>query len=157
MPQPLQGHEPTSAVTPTWTARQEGKGGSVHVEAVGVAVTLARAGDHVVCSWNPHCGHCFYCDRGEPILCEAFTRAQPQGHLLDGASHVSLNGLEVWHFSAVSSHAECCVVHESSAVVVPRKIPLTSGSRWSRSTTASPGWRKALSSVRCSPSTRGQL
>jgi len=100
-----------------------GHEGAGVVEAVGAAVTLARPGDHVVCSWNPSCGHCFYCDRGEPILCEVFTRTQPQGHLLDGASRLSLNGLEVRHFSAVSSHAECCVVHESSAVVVPREIP----------------------------------
>jgi len=43
-------------------------------EAAGViersAVEKVRTGDHVVLSWNPHCGHCFYCDRGLPILCE---------------------------------------------------------------------------------------
>jgi len=93
------------------------------VEAVGAQVTLARRGDHVVCSWNPSCGHCFYCDRGQPILCEVFTRTQPKGFLLDGASRLSLGGRPVHHFSAMSSHAECCVVHESSAVVVPDEIP----------------------------------
>jgi S-(hydroxymethyl)glutathione dehydrogenase/alcohol dehydrogenase len=66
-----------------------GHEGAGLVEAVGAAVTLARPGDHVVCSWNPSCGHCFYCDRGEPILCEVFTSTRPQGHLLDGASRVS--------------------------------------------------------------------
>lgn len=93
------------------------------VEAVGPDVTLVRPGDHVVCSWNPRCGQCFYCDRGEPILCEVFTRTRPQGHLLDGSSRLSLDGRTVRHFSAVSSHAECCVVHETSAVAVPRDIP----------------------------------
>src|SRR2546426_2476485 len=53
-----------------------GHEGAGVVEAVGAEVSLARPGDHVVCSWNPHCGHCFYCDRGEPILCEVFTRTQ---------------------------------------------------------------------------------
>src|SRR6266481_2376569 len=28
---------------------------------VGLAVEKVRVGDHVVLSWNPHCGHCFYC------------------------------------------------------------------------------------------------
>ena len=100
-----------------------GHEGAGVVEAVGAEVSLARPGDHVVCSWNPHCGHCFYCDRGEPILCEVFTRTQPQGYLLDGTSRLSLDSRVVRHFSAVSSHAEHCVVHETSAIVVPRDIP----------------------------------
>src|SRR5690349_24837915 len=62
-----------------------GHEGAGTVEAVGAGVTLVKPGDHVVCSWNPSCGHCFYCDRGEPILCEPFTKHQPAGHLLDGA------------------------------------------------------------------------
>ena len=69
-----------------------GHEGAGVVEAVGAEVTLARRGDHVVCSWNPACGHCFYCDRDQPILCEVFTRTQPQGLLLDGTSRLSLGG-----------------------------------------------------------------
>ena len=42
------------------------------VEAVGSAVSRVKKGDHVICSWNPHCGHCFYCERGVPILCEPY-------------------------------------------------------------------------------------
>lgn len=38
---------------------------------VGPAVREVRTGDHVILSWNPHCGHCFYCDRDLPILCES--------------------------------------------------------------------------------------
>jgi S-(hydroxymethyl)glutathione dehydrogenase / alcohol dehydrogenase len=100
-----------------------GHEGAGVVEAVGAEVTLARAADHVVCSWNPSCGHCFYCDRDQPILCEVFSRTQPKGFLLDGTSRLSLHGRPVHHFSATSSHAEYCVVHESSAIVVPREIP----------------------------------
>ena len=65
-----------------------GHEGAGIVEAVGAAVTLVRPGDHVVASWNPHCGHCFYCERDLPILCEPFTREQPRGNLLDGASRL---------------------------------------------------------------------
>jgi S-(hydroxymethyl)glutathione dehydrogenase/alcohol dehydrogenase len=77
----------------------------------------------VVCSWNPHCGHCFYCERDLPILCEPFSRHQPRGLLLDGRSRLSRNGSTVHHFSVVSSHAELCVVPESGAIAVPREIP----------------------------------
>ncbi len=38
------------------------------VEAVGPGCRRVRPGDPVVLSWNPHCGHCFYCDRDLPIL-----------------------------------------------------------------------------------------
>jgi Zn-dependent alcohol dehydrogenase len=59
-----------------------GHEGAGVVEAVGSNVTELQAGDHVVCSWNPHCGHCFHCERDQPILCEPFTRHQPKGLLL---------------------------------------------------------------------------
>ena len=91
-----------------------GHEGAGVVEAVGTAVTLVKPGDHVVASWNPHCGHCFYCDRDLPILCEPFTREQPRGNLLDGASRLRWNGERLNHFS---------VVPESGAIAVPREMP----------------------------------
>jgi S-(hydroxymethyl)glutathione dehydrogenase / alcohol dehydrogenase len=100
-----------------------GHEGAGVVEAVGDGVTLVAPGDHVVCSWNPNCGHCFYCDRDQPILCEPFTRNQPQGHLLDGESRLSLDGEKLHHFSVMSSHAQYCVVPESGAVRVSDAIP----------------------------------
>lgn len=51
-----------------------GHEGAGVVEAVGGEVTRVRRGDHVVCSWSPNCGHCYYCDQGQPILCEAVVR-----------------------------------------------------------------------------------
>jgi len=100
-----------------------GHEGAGVVEAVGDAVTRVKPGDHVVCSWNPHCGDCFYCDRDQPILCEVFSRHQPRGHLLDGTARLRLGGGELHHFSVVSSHAQYCVVPESGAIVVPAEIP----------------------------------
>jgi S-(hydroxymethyl)glutathione dehydrogenase/alcohol dehydrogenase len=98
------------------------KGAGV-VEPVGDRVTAVQPGDHVVCSWNPHCGHCFYCERDQPILCEPFTRHQPKGHLLDGTSRLRLGGEKLHHFSMVCSHAEYCVVPDSGAIAVPKDIP----------------------------------
>jgi S-(hydroxymethyl)glutathione dehydrogenase / alcohol dehydrogenase len=93
------------------------------VEQVGAKVTGVRPGDHVVCSWNPSCGHCFYCDDGHPILCEPVNLNAPRGKLLDGASRLTLDGAPLNHFMMVSSHAEYCVVPEAGAVKVPKEIP----------------------------------
>ena len=100
-----------------------GHEGAGIVERVGADVTVVAPGDHVVCSWNPSCGHCFYCDRGQPILCEPFSRYQPQGRLLDGTSRLRLNGGPLHHFSMVCSHAQYCVVPQTGAVKVPDEIP----------------------------------
>jgi S-(hydroxymethyl)glutathione dehydrogenase/alcohol dehydrogenase len=100
-----------------------GHEGAGVVEAVGQAVTEVKPGDHVICSWNPYCGHCFYCDRGVRILCEVLTRHQPKGLLLDGASRMSRDGERVHHYFVTSTHAEYTVVPESGAVAVSKDIP----------------------------------
>ena len=101
-----------------------GHEGAGVVERVGAAVTRVRPGEHVVCSWNPHCGHCFYCERDQPILCEPFTRHQPAGRLLDGGSRYRLDdGRLLHHFSVTSSHAQYTVVPESGAIGVPSEMP----------------------------------
>ena len=68
------------------------------VEEVGDAVGKVRRGDHVVLSWNPHCGHCFYCDRALPILCEHYLATGPQALAFDGTSKAQLpDGRELRH------------------------------------------------------------
>jgi S-(hydroxymethyl)glutathione dehydrogenase/alcohol dehydrogenase len=101
-----------------------GHEGAGIVEAVGADVHHVRPGDAVIASWNPHCGHCFYCDREQPILCEPFKRHEPAGVLLDGRSRLRLNGETLHHFSVVSSHAEYSVVPASGAVAIPKEMPL---------------------------------
>src|SRR6185436_12829738 len=100
-----------------------GHEGAGIVEAVGSEVTQVRPGDHVICSWNPHCGHCFYCERAAPILCEPFTRHQPKGLLLDGTTRMSRDGERVHHYSVTSTHAEYTVVPESGAIPIPKEMP----------------------------------
>ena len=99
-----------------------GHEGAGVVEAVGSAVTSVQPGDHVVCSWNPHCGHCFYCERGVPILCEPYKRNEPKGKLLDGTSRLSRDGAPVNHFFTTSTHAELTIVPESGAIAIPKEI-----------------------------------
>ncbi len=50
-----------------------GHEGAGVVEAVGSGVSRVKVGDHVVLNWAPDCGHCYYCLRGKPNLCETFT------------------------------------------------------------------------------------
>jgi S-(hydroxymethyl)glutathione dehydrogenase/alcohol dehydrogenase len=100
-----------------------GHEGAGVVEDVGAAVTRVRPGDHVILSWNPNCGHCFYCARDLPILCEQFRQHQPRGHLFDGTSRLLRNGEKVHHYSVTSTHAEYTVVPESGAIPVQKQIP----------------------------------
>lgn len=101
-----------------------GHEGAGVVEEVGRDVKSVRPGDHVIASWNPHCGRCFYCARGQPVLCEAYTGNQAAGHLLDGRSRLSIGGSTLHHFGMVSSHAEYSVVPASGAIRIPHEIPL---------------------------------
>src|SRR6266478_1067308 len=100
-----------------------GHEGAGRVEAVGRDVTRVRSGDHVVCSWSPNCGQCYYCDHDQPILCERVVAAVTGGHLPDGRSRLRLGDGTLHHFSVVSSHAEYCVVPEAGAVPVPAEVP----------------------------------
>jgi S-(hydroxymethyl)glutathione dehydrogenase / alcohol dehydrogenase len=100
-----------------------GHEGAGRVEAVGREVTRVRSGDHVVCSWSPNCGQCYYCDQDQPILCERVVAAVAGGHLPDGRSRLRLGDGTLHHFSVVSSHAEYCIVPETGAVPVPAEVP----------------------------------
>lgn len=94
------------------------------VEWVGKAVTRVRVGDHVVTSWNPHCGQCFYCQRSQPILCEPYHSHSAISYHFDGRPRLLREGGEPVHqLMYTGSFAELCVVNEDCAVKVPHGIP----------------------------------
>ena len=94
------------------------------VEQVGPAARGVKAGDHVVLSWNPHCGHCFYCDRDSPILCEEYLGNGPQAVAFDGESRAALaDGRELRQLMYLGSFGEYCIVADQQAIVVPKEIP----------------------------------
>src|SRR3954463_8327376 len=94
------------------------------VERVGPDVRGVKAGDHVVLSWNPHCGHCFYCDRDAPILCEQYLGEGPKGVSFDGESRATLaDGRQLQQLMFLGAFGEYCVVSDQQAIPVPKEIP----------------------------------
>jgi S-(hydroxymethyl)glutathione dehydrogenase / alcohol dehydrogenase len=94
------------------------------VEQVGVAARGVAVGDHVVLSWNPHCGHCFYCDRGAPILCEQYLGEGPKARAFDGDSRAMLaDGRALQQLMFLGSFGEYCIVPDQQAIAVPNAIP----------------------------------
>jgi len=94
------------------------------VEEVGSLARGVKKGDHVVLSWNPHCGHCFYCDRDLPILCEDYLGEGPTARAFDGESRARLDdGRELQQLMFLGAFGEYCIVADQQAVVVPRDMP----------------------------------
>src|SRR5207302_6947437 len=61
-----------------------GHEGAGVIEEVGEGVTNLEPGDHVVVSWVPQCGECFFCQQGQGQLCKAADASLASGGLLDG-------------------------------------------------------------------------
>jgi S-(hydroxymethyl)glutathione dehydrogenase/alcohol dehydrogenase len=94
------------------------------VERVGAEAGNVSVGDHVILSWNPHCGHCFQCDRGQPILCDTYLGEGPRGVHFDGLSKASLgDGSSLKHLMFLGAFAEYCILPAQQAIVVPKEIP----------------------------------
>src|SRR3954453_15990156 len=94
------------------------------VEQTGSAARGVAVGDHVVLSWNPHCGHCFYCDRDMPILCEEYLGNGPKAVGFDGESRAALaNGRQFQHLMFLGAFGQYCVVPDQQAIAVPKEIP----------------------------------
>jgi S-(hydroxymethyl)glutathione dehydrogenase/alcohol dehydrogenase len=94
------------------------------VEQIGPAARGVKVGDHVVLSWNPHCGHCFYCDRDAPILCEEYLGLGPKAVAFDGGSRGTLaDGRDVGQLMFLGSFGEYCIVSDQQAIPVPKEIP----------------------------------
>ena len=94
------------------------------VERAGPEAHDINVGDHVVLSWNPHCGHCFYCDRDLPILCESYLSQAPLAVQFDGQSRARLSdGRELTHLMYLGTLAEYCIVPAQQAIVVPKELP----------------------------------
>jgi S-(hydroxymethyl)glutathione dehydrogenase/alcohol dehydrogenase len=81
------------------------------VEQIGASARGVTPGDHVVLSWNPHCGHCFHCDRDAPILCEQYLAEGPKALPFDGEGRISLaDGRSLRQLMFLGSFGEYCLI-----------------------------------------------
>ena len=98
------------------------------VEEVGAEAQGVEVGNHVILSWNPHCGHCFYCERDLPILCETYLREGPKAVGFDGEPTARLkSGGEVKQLMFLGAFGEYCIVHDHQAIAVPTELPFDCG------------------------------
>ena len=95
---------------------------SAVVAEVGPGVTRVRPGDHVILSWAPACGHCFYCQEGVPMHCEI--GAAGSTVLWDGTSRLhSASRGAIHHFATQSSFAEYAVMPEEGCLPIEAETP----------------------------------
>jgi NDMA-dependent alcohol dehydrogenase len=101
-----------------------GHEGAGVITEVGDGVEGLAAGDHVVISWVPQCGECFFCKRGQGFLCEAGQAGLATGGLMDGTPRFSKDGSPVMQMACTGTFAEEVVIPSIGAVKVPDDIPL---------------------------------
>ena len=90
----------------------------------GPGVTAFRAGDRVVFSFIPNCGHCEPCSIGRPALCEPGASANITGTLLGGFRRLKdLDGETIHHHLGISAFSDYAVVSTASAVKIDSDIP----------------------------------
>ena len=94
-----------------------GHEGAGEVIETGAAVSRVSVGDHVVLSWVPPCGNCYWCQHAQPHLCESVGITNlPPPRYRRGDTHV-------WAGVGVGSFAEEAIVHETGAIPIPADIP----------------------------------
>jgi S-(hydroxymethyl)glutathione dehydrogenase/alcohol dehydrogenase len=103
-----------------------GHEGAGVVEAVGPGVTHVQPGDHVVLSWVPVCGECFFCRNDLPAQCGTSIEPLWDGVMLDGTARLSIGDQTIYHYTALASFAEQAVVPASCCVPIRKDVPLTS-------------------------------
>ena len=101
-----------------------GHEGAGIVEQVGEGVETLQPGDHVVISWVPQCGRCYFCTRGQGELCETGAVAMAGGSMLDGTFRFRREGKELAQMSAAGTFAEETVVPEIGAIKIDPAMPL---------------------------------
>jgi S-(hydroxymethyl)glutathione dehydrogenase / alcohol dehydrogenase len=100
-----------------------GHEGAGVVEELGAGVRTVAEGDHVILSWLPSCGECFYCLQGRAVLCDVAMADMFAGTLPGGTLALSQNGDPLYHYSYLSAFAERCVVPEGCCVPIRRDAP----------------------------------
>ncbi len=102
-----------------------GHEGAGIVEAVGDGVASVAPGDHVVCSFVPQCGECYWCTHDQAEMCEPGFLAMAVGGQLDMTSRFSGPNGEIKQMGGLGTFAEELVCPEISTVKIDSDVPLT--------------------------------
>ena len=100
-----------------------GHEGAGIVEEVGDGVTSLAPGDHVVLSFVPACGTCFYCQRDQSFLCEKSGMAMAGG-MVDGTPRMQLGGQPLLQMAMCGTFGNYAIVPEISAVKIDDDVDL---------------------------------
>ena len=104
-----------------------GHEGAGEIVSVGDGVSSLAPGDHVVLSWIPFCGDCFYCNRDQTHLCKAFIGPLWEGTMADGTTRLSRDGHAYRHLSMLATWADHAVVPEPSCIRISKSVPFEVG------------------------------
>ena len=86
------------------------------VSAVGPETPGVQIGDHVVVTLIRACGQCFYCSRGDRVMCETTLPLSTREPIKDAT------GAAVAQMMNVGSFAEQVLVHHSQIAVMPKDV-----------------------------------
>lgn len=100
-----------------------GHEGAGIVETVGPEVTNVKPGDHVVLTFIPSCGTCYYCTTGHANLCN-MGAAILMGPQLDGTFRMHGAKGDIGQMCVISTFSERTVVPDASVVKVEDYYPL---------------------------------
>ena len=101
-----------------------GHEGAGVVEEVGEGVTGLVPGDHVVISWVPQCGECYFCKKGQPQLCDTANMALMSGGLLDGTTRFTSQGGPLYQMAASGTFSEVTIIPAIGAVKIPSDLDM---------------------------------
>ena len=93
------------------------EGAGVVVE-VGEAVTRVVPGDHVVLTWMPACRQCFWCLRGQVMLCEVGLTESLSG------AYATVRGTPLVRGLGTATFGEETLVPEGEVVRIDPSVPL---------------------------------
>ena len=86
------------------------------VKAIGPETPGVQVGDHVVVTLIRACGQCFYCSRGDRVMCETTLPLSTRTPIRDAS------GAPVAQMMNVGSFADQVLVHHSQIAVMPKDV-----------------------------------
>lgn len=100
-----------------------GHEGAGEVIRLGEGVTDLAIGDHVVLSWIPYCGDCFFCAHDQSHLCKTYVTPLWDGTMLDGTCRLVNAKGSVRHLSMLACWADHAVVPQECCVRISKAVP----------------------------------